>query len=74
MHTVKLSAKNMRGATELIHAGNPATWIVLEEKEYDYTLDKQGPWLSIIPDNNVQYQKRWVHLTDDKLFNVEVVR
>ena len=64
----------MRGKNKINEAGKPTHWIVLEERDMVGFSDRQGPWLLVQPDNNTKDQSRWVHLTDDKDFEVRVVR
>lgn len=69
MKCVKLVAKTNKGKNKINEAGKPDHWIVLETRDFVGFSDRGGPWLHIIPDNNVD-QSRWVHQLDDRDFNV----
>lgn len=72
IHSVKLSAKTLKGKNRLAEAGSPEHWTVLKQQAMVGFSDREGPWLFVGCGNN--FYDRWVHLTDDDNFIVEVVR
>jgi hypothetical protein len=76
IHTVKLTARTMRGTTKLIHARRPEHWMVLEQRESVGFSNRAGPWLRIRPMNtgNAEENIAWVSLIEDLDFNVEIIR
>lgn len=75
IHVIKLTPKpNSKGGMVLSNALYPAQWIVKDQKEELSWSPREGPWLYITPDNHVQGQERWVSLTDDNEFFVEIIR
>ena len=74
MHTIKLHHKTQRGRNKLNEAGNPEHWIVLEQRDYVSFSDRNGPWIHVQPTNNSKDKSRWVSMTDDHDFTVEVIR
>lgn len=72
IHSVKLTAKTLKGKNRLREAGDPEHWTVLKQQAMVGFSQHEGPWLFVKPQN--EFHSRWVHLTDDHDFVVEVVR
>lgn len=74
-HAVKLTGKTLKGKNKLREAGNPEHWTVLKQQAMVGFSDREGPWLLVAPENKSHYDhQRWVSLTDDHDFFVEIVR
>lgn len=72
IHSVKLTGKTLRGKNKLHEAGSPEHWTVLKQQAMVVFSNKEGPWIFVGTGN--AFYDRWVHLTDDDNFTVEVVR
>jgi len=75
IHVVKLVSKSSLGTKILNQSGNPEHWMVKDQKEELSWSTREGPWLFVAPENKSHYDhNRWVSLTDDHDFFVEIVR
>lgn len=76
IHTVKLIPQTNKARGSLHNAGKPEHWSVLEERETVGFSPRPGPWLHVSPQgvHDAAKHSRWVSLTDDPNFVVEVVR
>lgn len=72
IHIVRLIGKTLKGKNRIREANNPSTWTVIKQQEMVGFSDRSGPWL-LVGSGNSHYD-RWVHLTDDFDFVVEIVR
>lgn len=72
IHSVKLLPKTLKGGRYLHDINHPTSLTVLKEQNTVGHSDKEGPWIFVSPSDS--FYNRWVHLTDDKDFFVEVIR
>jgi hypothetical protein len=65
-----LQAKSKFGAHILEKFGTE--WVLIKRANSYYMAKKPGPWGLIQPVDSTQFEERWIHLVDDK--NFEIVR
>lgn len=75
MKTVKLVAKNVFAQKILEYATYPDEWKVLAQRpDVLWVVNREGPWLLIKPmECKDSHLDRWVSLTDDSDFFVEIL-
>ena len=74
---VKLSNKTLNGKNKINTAavkGGVGIWKVIEKQDNVLFSQEKGPWLKIVPldssGKELKYLMRWVHLNNDKDFEV----
>lgn len=70
---VKLVPKTVFGHKMIGYVNKPENWDVKRWEENVSFADGAGPWLLVAPSNERKDKDRWVSLTDDRDFIVEIV-
>lgn len=63
-----LQAKSKFGSQILEKYGNE--WVLIRRADSYYMAKRPGPWGLIQPINGTQFEERWMHLVDDRNFQI----